>query len=321
MDATHPADGPQTPETRPDPVCFRHPGRETHVRCTRCDRHICPDCMHEAPVGHQCPECVRAGSQGLRPVRTQFGGRVSGAPYVTYLLIGLNVLAYLVELARPSVVDDFEMRGLAALGPDGGYYIFHGYLLPPELHGIGVATGEWYRLVTGAFLHLQPTEGTFGIAHIVMNMFSLWVVGRVLEERLGATRYLAVYLLSAVGGSALLYLLAPTQGAVGASGAIFGLTAAYFVLSRRMQHDPLGGNRQMVSLVVWLFVSAGITSWQGHLGGLLTGLATGAVLAFAPPKRRAAVQAVGLVAVALVLVLLVVLKTGDLADTYPWLQS
>ncbi|MER8184276.1 rhomboid family intramembrane serine protease [Kitasatospora sp. NPDC094015] len=321
MDATHPADGPQSPETRPDPVCFRHPGRETHVRCTRCDRHICPDCMHEAPVGYQCPECVRAGRQDIRPVRTQFGGRLGAAPYVTYLLIALNALAYLCELARPSVVDDFEMRGLATVGPDGGYYIFHGFVLPPELHAVGVATGEWYRLLTGAFLHLQPSEGTFGIAHILMNMFSLWVVGRVVEERLGAVRYLAVYLLSAVGGSVAVYLLAPTQGAVGASGAIFGLTAAYFVLSRRMQHDPLGGNRQMVSLLIWLVVSAGITSWQGHLGGLLTGLATGAAIAFAPRRQRGAVQATGLVAVALVLVLLVVLKTTDLADAYPWLPS
>ncbi|WP_371501328.1 rhomboid family intramembrane serine protease [Kitasatospora sp. NBC_00374] len=321
MDATQPADSPQTPEARPDPVCYRHTARESHVRCTRCDRYICPDCMREASVGYQCPECVKAGNQGMRQVRTQFGGRVGGAPYVTYALIVLNVLAYLAELAKSTVIDDFAMRGLAVVGPDGGYYLYHGFVLPADFHAVGVADGEWYRLITSAFLHQLPTEGRFGIAHILMNMFSLWVIGRVVEERLGAVRYLAVYLLSALGGSALVYLLQPTGAAVGASGAIFGLTSAYFVLSRRLHHDPLGGNRQMVSLVIWLVVSAGITSWQGHLGGLLTGLATGAVLAFAPAKQRTAVQVAGLTATLAVLVVLVVLKTVDLADANPWLAG
>ncbi|MEU9131442.1 rhomboid family intramembrane serine protease [Kitasatospora sp. NPDC048540] len=321
MNATHAADDPQSPEVRPDPVCFRHPQRESHIRCTRCERYICPDCMRDAAVGYQCPECVKAGNQDMRPVRTQFGGRVSSVPFVTYALIALNVLAYLAELARKTVIDDFCMRGLAVVGPDGGYYRFSGYVLPPDFHPVGVAHGEWYRLISSAFLHQQPTEGRFGIAHILMNMFSLWVVGRVVEERLGALRYLAVYLLSALGGSALVYLLEPTGAAIGASGAIFGLTAAYFVLSRRLHHDPLGGNRQLVSMVIWLVVSAGITSWQGHLGGLLTGLATGAVIAFAPAKQRGAVQAAGLAAVLMVLVMLVVLKTVDLTDANPWLAG
>ncbi|MFE1880823.1 rhomboid family intramembrane serine protease [Streptomyces diastatochromogenes] len=278
-------------------TCFRHPKVESHVRCTRCDRYICPSCMREAAVGHQCVECVQEGARSVRQARTAFGGRISAVPLVTYVLIGLNVLAYLAELARPSVEDRFDMLGTVP----AGYY--------PE----GVAHGEWYRLLTGAFLHLTPAEGTFGIAHILMNMLALWNVGRVVEAQLGRVRYLALYLLSALGGSVLVLLIAPETPTVGASGAIFGLGAAYYVMGRRLGYDMRAVNQYMGGLLLWLVLSAWVTSWQGHLGGLLAGGAVTLAYAYAPRDgRRVLIQAGACVALLALLLVLTWVKVGDL---------
>ncbi|WP_460064509.1 rhomboid family intramembrane serine protease [Streptomyces sp. YKOK-I1] len=279
-------------------TCYRHPQVESYVSCTRCERFICPDCMREAAVGHQCPDCVREGARSVRQARTVVGGRVSAVPLVTYVLIGLNVLAYLAELVDEDVVNRFDMLGTVPAG----------YL--PE----GVAHGEWYRLLTGAFLHLPPTQGTFGILHIVMNMVSLWNLGRVVEAQLGRIRYLALYLLSALGGSVLVLLIAPMTPTVGASGAIFGVGAAYYVLARRLGADMSQVNRFMAGLLLWLVVSAGLTSWQGHLGGLLTGGAVALGFAYAPRDgRRPWIQAGICVALLALLVVCAVLKAGQLA--------
>ncbi|MDC2955968.1 rhomboid family intramembrane serine protease [Streptomyces gilvifuscus] len=278
-------------------TCYRHPRVECHVRCTRCDRYICPDCMREAAVGHQCPECVREGARSVRQARTAFGGRVASAPTVTYVLIALNVLAYLGETVRPSIVDRFDMLGTVPAG----------YL--PE----GVAHGEWYRLLTGAFLHLPPTDGTFGILHIVMNMVSLWNIGRVVEMQLGRVRYLALYLLSALGGSVLVLLIAPTTPTLGASGAIFGLGAAYYVMARRLGADMDAVNRFMAGLLLWLVISAWITSWQGHLGGLLAGGVVTLAYAYAPrDSRRTLVQVGACLALLALLVILAMAKVAEL---------
>ncbi|MET8445796.1 rhomboid family intramembrane serine protease [Streptomyces sp. NPDC005209] len=278
-------------------TCYRHPKVESHVRCTRCDRYICPDCMREAAVGHQCVECVREGARSVRQARTAFGGRITAVPMVTYVLIGLNVLAYLAELARPSVVDRFDMLGTVPAG----------YL--PE----GVAHGEWYRLLTGAFLHLPPTEGTFGILHIVMNMVSLWNLGRVVEAQLGRVRFTALYLLSALGGSVLVLLIAPETPTLGASGAIFGLGAAYYVMARRLGAGMNAVNRFMAGLLLWLVISAWATSWQGHLGGLLTGAAVTLAYAYVPRgPRRALIQATVCVAMLALLVILTITKATEL---------
>lgn len=278
-------------------TCFRHPKVESHVRCTRCDRYICPSCMREAAVGHQCVECVQEGARSVRQARTAFGGRISAVPLVTYVLIGLNVLAYLAELARPSVEDRFDMLGTVP----AGYY--------PE----GIAHGEWYRLLTGAFLHLTPAEGTFGIAHILMNMLALWNVGRVVEAQLGRVRYLALYLLSALGGSVLVLLIAPETPTVGASGAIFGLGAAYYVMGRRLGYDMRAVNQYMGGLLLWLVLSAWVTSWQGHLGGLLAGGAVTLAYAYAPRDgRRVLIQAGACVALLALLLVLTWVKVADL---------
>jgi len=313
MDATHTAAEEPAAAAAPN-TCFRHPARESYVRCTRCDRNVCPDCRREAAVGYQCVECVKAGQRSVRQARTVFGGRLSATPVATIVLIVLNVLAYLLELVRPEIVDRFDNLGQALVGPDGGHYLVpESGLVPPGYEQVGIADGEWYRLITSAFLHSEPTSGIFGITHILFNMYWLWMLGRVVEERLGVVRFLALYLLSALGGSVLGYLVAPEQAALGASGAIFGLAGGYFVLSRRLQYDPLGGGPLLAYFVIWMVVSAGFTSWEGHLGGLLTGLAVGAAFAFAPRPQRALLQSLGAVAVLVLLVLLTVAKTGNLA--------
>jgi membrane associated rhomboid family serine protease len=294
-------------------TCYRHPAVECHVRCVRCDRHICPDCMREASVGHQCPDCVKEGARSVRQARTIAGGRISATPVVTYVLIGLNVLAYAAEVVRPGIVDRFSMLGARLVGPDGGYYV-HQAVHPEGFHAEGVAAGEWERLITGAFLHLEPTEGTFGILHIVMNMVALWQLGRVVEPMLGRVRHAVLSLLSAFGGSVLELLLAdPAQPSVGASGAIFGLGAAYYVLARRVGANMAAVNRFMAFLLLWLLLSAGLTSWQGHLGGLLTGGALAVALAHAPRDgRRVAVQVAACVGLAVLLAVTAVGRVSEL---------
>ncbi|MEU6536119.1 rhomboid family intramembrane serine protease [Streptomyces sp. NPDC047000] len=294
-------------------TCYRHPEVESHVRCTRCDRYICPDCMREAPVGHQCPECVKEGARSVRTTRTPFGGRISAVPLVTYVLVGLNVLAYLAELVRPSVVDRFEMLGARLVGPDGAYYVWQsGY--PYGFHADGVVGGQWERLLTGAFLHLPPTEGTFGILHITMNMVSLWNLGRVVEPLLGRLRFAVLYLLSALGGSVLVLLIAPGTATVGASGAVFGIGAAYYVIARRAGADLQSVNRFMAGLLLWLVLSALYTSWQGHLGGLLAGALVTLAYAYAPRDNRRVQVLVQAGACGALLVLLVVLTAAKVAQ-------
>ena len=295
------------------PTCYRHPKKETYVRCTRCDRYICPDCMRDAAVGHQCVDCVREGNKSVRQARTVFGGKVSAVPAVTYALITVNVLAYLAELAFPWIVGRLDNLGIGLLGPDGRYYLYQEefgrlYGSGSGLQPVGIAFGEWYRLITSAFLHLPPTQGTFGILHVVFNMYWLWTLGRVVEEVLGRLRFIALYLVSGLGGSALAYLISPDQAALGASGAVFGLAVAYFVFSRRLNHDPVGATRLIVMFLIWTVVSAGISSWEGHLGGLLAGGAVALCLAHLPRNRHLA----GVGAVLALLVVLVVLKTSQL---------
>jgi membrane associated rhomboid family serine protease len=248
--------------------------------------------MRSAAVGFQCPECVAEGAKTVRAPRTVFGGRVStDTSRVTLTLIGLNVLVFVVGLAVPDLPERFGNLALAVSSD--------------RSHLIGVSQGEYYRLVTSAFLHA-------GLLHIMFNMFALAQIGAVLETALGRGRFLALYLLSALGGSVAGYVLAPTyQPSVGASGAIFGLFGAYYVVVRR-----LGGETQ--SIVVLLVINLVITftipniDWRAHLGGLITGSLCAAVIAYAPADRRTAVQVGGFVVVALLVLAVIVWRTAAL---------
>ncbi len=288
------------------PVCYRHPSRETYVRCTRCDRPICPDCMTEASVGHQCPECVAEGRRTQRSARTAFGGTTAGQQgTVTKALIGINVavtiLGVLINGARAAVGGGI-FTGASAVQAFGAVIAHTVYLSPggqvftaPVAGGTafpGIDDGAWYRLVTAMFIH-------YGLLHLLMNMWALWVLGRQLEAVLGRGRFLALYLVAGIGGNVAAYLFSPDALSAGASTALFGLFAAYAIIVRR-----LGGSLSAVLPVLVLnliitFAVPGI-SIAGHLGGLVTGGLVGAGLAYAPCSARTQVQA-GVIAGVLIL--------------------
>ncbi len=281
------------------PTCFRHTDRETYLSCVRCGRPACPECLRSAPVGQQCVECIKGGNRGARTPTTVFGGRAVSRALVTYTLIGLNVLLYLVEWVYPRIVDYLDLVGRTH---------------DPALHFqvVGVAAGQEYRLITSAFLH-EPGLAGFGPAHIIFNMWALLVVGPALEQLLGRLRFLAVYLLSALGGAVLFYLLVPpNQAALGASGAIFGLFGAWFVVSKRLQVDTRAILILIAVNLVFSFVVAGI-AWQDHVGGLITGGLLTAAYAYAPRQHRALIQAGATVAVVAVLVAAVLARDSQLA--------
>src|SRR6266487_1726754 len=176
------------------PTCFRHPERETYLSCVRCGRPACPECLRSAPVGQQCVECIKEGGRAVRQPTGVFGGRAVSGALVTYTLVALNVAFYLVEWAYPKIVDYLAMVGRF---PDSALN-----------QVIGVSQGQEYRLLTSTFLH-EPGFGGFGPAHIIFNMWALILVGPALERLLGRVRFLALYLLSALGGSVFFYLTAP----------------------------------------------------------------------------------------------------------------
>jgi membrane associated rhomboid family serine protease len=274
-------------------TCYRHPTREAHIRCARCNRRICPDCMINASVGFQCPECVREGNKDVRRARTVFGGRVSAAGLVTKVLIGLNALAFLGQQVSAS----FEHRFWEIGGPG----------FDPVLGGVvGVADGEYYRLLTSAFLH-------GGVLHIAVNMYALFLFGPPLEAALGRMRFAALYLLSALGGSALSYAFSnPGTPSLGASGAVFGLFGAFFVMNRRLRRETSGLLALVAVNFAFSFVVPNI-DWRAHLGGLITGALAAVVLIYAPRTRRGVVQTAGLVVLLGLVCALVAWRTSNLS--------
>ena len=242
-----------------DNVCYRHPDRQSFILCQRCGRTICPQCSTEAAVGFHCPECLRESraTAPQRPLlmRASRNLRSGDAPLVTYAIMALCVLIFLAQ-SMP-----------------GGERVYLSFAYYPPL-----TLREPWRLLTSVFLHQ-------GIFHIGFNMLALFLFGRVLEPLLGRWRFATLYLLSGFGGSVAVLLLSPTVAVVGASGAIFGLFSALFVLQRGM-----GGNsRQFLVLIAVNFgfalISPGI-SWQAHVGGLLVG----AALAYIYRRTRARTQ-------------------------------
>ncbi|MDI5964321.1 rhomboid family intramembrane serine protease [Streptomyces sp. SL13] len=241
--------------------CYRHPDRETGVSCARCGRPICPDCMVSASVGFQCPSCLNEGRQTAPPPPRTVAGAVLAKrpPLVTIALILANVALFAAVHSNAALVQQLALN-------------------PAE-----IAQGQYYRLITAVFLHQA-------LAHIGMNMLSLWWIGPAVENALGRARYLALYLVAGLGGSALSFLLLPAnEYGLGASGAIFGLLGALFVLVRRV-----GGDLRQVVIVIVLnlvltFSISGI-DWRAHVGGLITGAAIAYGMVHAPRARRALVQ-------------------------------
>ena len=263
-------------------MCYRPPGKETWIRCQRCERPICPDCMRDASVGFQCPECVKEGTRSMRQGKAAYGGkRLTGNPMATtYALIAANLVVFL------------------AIRSGGGRVLDALALLPQSSNrGLseveGVSGGAYWQVLTSAFSH-------YDVLHLAFNMLALYFLGPMLEQVLGRLRFLAVYFVSAFTGSAAVMLLSdPNSQTLGASGAIFGLMGALVVVAFKVKADL----RQILFWLglnlVFTFYNTGSISWEGHLGGLLGGALTAAIIVYAPRKRREVVQwsGIGLVLV------------------------
>lgn len=230
--------------------CYRHPDRETRLSCSECGRPICTECTTFAPVGLRCPEHSGKVEGAARVTRSIKRATYEGqGALVTRILIGINVAVFLAELAAGGT-----------LNGTGNEIYFRG-----ALYGPAVADGEWWRLLTAAFLHYGPF-------HLGMNMLALWWLGAGLEAWIGRGRYLLLYIVSGLAGSAGALLLTPNSATVGASGAIFGIMGAALVLER--QGTPVFGGSVVGLLVINLaitFVFSGSISVGGHIGGLIGG--------------------------------------------------
>lgn len=262
-------------------TCYRHPDRQSYILCQRCGRTICPQCQTQAAVGVHCPECVREGRASMPRTRfrplAQFRG--TDQPWVTWTIMALCIVIFALQ----QVTGGTLTRALAFLA--GRPY---------------VETEPW-RMITYAFVH-------GGIVHIGLNMLSLFLFGPSLERSIGRVRYLALYLVSALGGSVAVLLISPGGSVVGASGAIFGLLGAVFIIQRR-----LGGNTTQLLVFIGLNLAIGFLpgtniSWQGHIGGLVAGAAVALVYLRTRNRSQRTLQAVLVALTVAVLIALVALR-------------
>ena len=274
------------------PRCYRHPERETWVSCTRCERPICPECLRPASVGFQCPDCVQQGNATVRRASAPYGGAIVARPGVVSLILGLlNVVAFVVTVATAP----------GGLTGNTGSRLFDELELVP----IRVAVdGEYWRLLGSAFLHI-------GLLHLAGNLLALAIVGPALERVFGRWRFLAIYLVSALGGSVAVYLFGSPFGAVaGASGAIYGLFAATLIVVRKLGLDA----RFMVLAVALNFAvsfAPGI-SLLGHLGGFVTGGLLTLAMVYAPKASRTSLQILAVGVILAVMVSTVLIRTDML---------
>jgi len=234
--------------------CYRHPDRETGLSCSDCGRPICADCANFGPVGIRCPDhaSVRQSSTARlkpRPVRRAPGvALASGQAPVTRALIAINVAIYLITVVQSH-----------STTPNGS--IVTRFLL----FGPAVANGDWYRLVTAMFLHAS-------ILHIGFNMYVLWVIGTPVEQYLGKVRYLGLYFVSGLAGSAGALLQSPLTPVLGASGAIFGILGAMMILEWQVTGRLAGQAAALVAINLGLSFVIPNISWGGHVGGLIGGI-------------------------------------------------
>lgn len=268
-----------------DNFCYRHPDRQSFVLCQRCLRTVCPECQTPAAVGVICPECMREQRAAQTTAQKKAERRWSRAPMAvtsarptaTYVIMAITAAAFVLQLFIPAIERMFAFNSV--------------FVIP------AVAFEPW-RLLTSVFLHAS-------FWHIGLNMLALWMIGRSLEPLLGHTRFVVLYLLSGIGGSVGVALLAPGTWVVGASGAVFGLLGALLVIGRH-----IGANITGILIVLGINLVIGFLpgyniAWQAHLGGLLVGALIG--LIFARTRTRAARPAQILLVVATGLGLLALL--------------
>jgi membrane associated rhomboid family serine protease len=300
-------------------VCYRHAGREANIRCQRCERPICTECMRDAAVGFQCPSCIKEGARSTRQAAGAYGGPRSANPALTsYVLIGINVAVWLGVIAtgwhssRLPALLGLAPRGLCeSIAEPGSFYgraTSQALCSQADMRWVpGVADGSYWQLVTSMFLHVE-------IWHIAANMVSLYMLGPAVEAALGRTRFLAAYLLGGLAGGVAAYWLSATDGfTLGASGAIYAVFGALAVLALKVGGDlrPIA-----INLAINLVITYAVPniSWQAHLGGLIGGLVVTAIIVYAPRgTRRTTIQWSALFGVAGLIALAVVLRSAALA--------
>jgi membrane associated rhomboid family serine protease len=247
--------GERVPDSQAS-VCYRHSDRQSFVLCQRCGKTICGECQTPAAVGVICPDCAAEARQSAAKPRA-FGARVGeSTPVVTY---GIMLACALVFAGQ------WLTQTFAAL-PSVTQALWYApaYSLPQAF--------EPWRMMTSVFTH-SPSF----FLHILLNMYTLWLFGRQLEQFLGRGRYLALYLISGFSGSlfVMFWAYAEPQSllvpVVGASGAIFGLLGAFLVIGRHM-----GGNMRTLLVLLAINLAIGFLpgasiSWQAHVGGLISG--------------------------------------------------
>jgi membrane associated rhomboid family serine protease len=242
-------------------TCYRHPNRETGVRCSNCERPICPDCMTTTPVGMRCPECAsqRTRVRGL-PASTD-------QPVITYILIGICVAAFVGELAG----------GASTTGSGfGSSKLFE----QGALRASDVANGDYWRVITAGFLHA-------GFPHLLFNMFSLYILGTMLEPAIGQLRFALIFFVALVAGSLGALIVTPDSLTVGASGGIFGLMGAAVVVMRNRGINPLeSGIGLWIGLNLLITFTVSNISIGGHIGGLIGGALAAFVLFDLPTMLR-----------------------------------
>ncbi|OUS97516.1 rhomboid family intramembrane serine protease [Rhodococcus sp. NCIMB 12038] len=248
--------------TPPQPRCVRHPDRPTALSCNRCGRPACPECLREAAVGYQCVDCVAAGQRDVRAVRNVAGAVTTqrAVPLVTYILMAANVGIFLITAAQSRSI----MQNQA------GSTLFADWALFPH----AVVDGQLVRVIGSGFLH-------FGLIHLAVNMFALWIIGRDTELVLGRARYAFVYFASILGGSAAVMLFQLHAVTAGASGAVFGLMGAQAVILLRLKRSPAPVISVIAINVIISITIPGISLW-GHLGGLVAGAAATAAILYGP---------------------------------------
>jgi membrane associated rhomboid family serine protease len=296
--------------------CYRHPDRETGLSCSECGRPICVDCMTVAPVGIRCPDhagqrpravtaATKPASVATKRVRRTAArhGYVIPEFSVTRALVIANVGVYLLELLTGSGVNATSgwIFQHGALVVNGVYFNHTIGVIPPGQPGlIGLQHGEWWRLVTAAFLHYGPI-------HLGMNMLALWWLGQPVEAALGRARFTLIYFVAGLAGSAGALLLSPNEVTVGASGAIFGILGSLFVLEYHATGRLMGQAMTLIVINIGFSFAVPNISIGGHLGGLAAGvLSTVAFVSFRnvyPAVGRAAlfrgaiVVAIGILAI------------------------
>ena len=238
-------------------TCYRHTDRETNVACSNCGRPICPDCMTSTPVGMRCPECAR---QKTKVVRSP-SGMLGGSHPVTIGLIVACVAAFIAQVAGGMDIVSGSPAGTVTL--DYGLLGFGADPQAQEL--IGVGEGEYYRIITGGFLHS-------GILHLGINMLALFFLGALLERAMGGWRFAGIFFVSLLGGSLGALILSPEDLTVGASGAVFGLMAAGFIEARDRGLNDIASQIGFYVVINLIFTfSVPNISVGGHIGGMVAG--------------------------------------------------